>query len=145
MIFERGRIRQAYFYSCCFVLLNKVLTHPRLTSQSLCIQVTAWSLGPPVSKSTVLGWHLCPSWLTAWLTWHPPACHSWRDSWCVHICLRMERPEFCAVHRLLSSSTFLQEPECLLNSQVTVLSELTGQQESGIHLSPPLHHWVMGT
>lgn len=65
---------------------------------------------------------LCPNpqcWddicVPAWLTWHTPACNSWGGSMCVHMCLRMERPEVRVVScwGLLSSSTFLHEPEFL--------------------------------
>lgn len=117
-VFEREHIRQAYFYSCCFALWSRVLhththhTPPRSILYSLCIQVTAWSLGLPVYKSTVLGWHLCT--IVADMA-HTSLPFLRGASWCVHMCLRMERPEVRVVPcwGLLSSSNFLHELEFL--------------------------------
>lgn len=81
----------------------------------------------------------------AWLTWHPPACHSWGGSWCVHMCLRMERPEVHVVHLLLSSSTFLHEPEFLAELASHCFGWINRTTKDWHNLSPPLHHWVMGT
>lgn len=67
---------------------------------------------------------------------------------CVCTCAwewRGQRSMLCRVEVFSHPQPFSMSQSFLLNLQVTVLGGLIGQQESGIHLSSPLHHWVMGT
>lgn len=139
MLFERGHISQAYFFSCCFVPWSRVLH----TSQAdfvltLYMSQSLISLSSCVYSIGITGvYHH---------GWHGTHLHAILEGAAdVYTCAwecRGQKSMLCIFFSHPPPDTMSQS--FFLNLQITVLDRLIGQPEPGIHLSPPLNHWVIG-